>query len=237
VPAAEVNSGLHVLIGGVTATQVDFSKALAGKLPEFMAVVVLLAFVLLMLVFRSVVIPAIASAMNLLSVGAALGVMNAVFGWGWGSSMLGISGTAPVEVFLPVIMFSVLFGLSMDYQVFLVSRIHEQWVATGDNRVAVTTGQAVTGRVITAAASIMILVFLSFLFGQSIIIQQFGIGLAAAIIIDAFIVRAALVPALMHLCGRANWWLPGWLDRRLPHVAAPLVESGRCPGGASLSTM
>ena len=128
-----------------------------------MAVVVILAFLLLMLVFRSLVIPAMASVMNLLSVGAALGVMNAVFGWGWGSSILGISGTAPVEVFLPVIMFSVLFGLSMDYEVFLVSRMHEQWIRTGDNRVAVTTGQAVTGRVITAAASIMILVFLSFL--------------------------------------------------------------------------
>jgi putative drug exporter of the RND superfamily len=219
VPTAEAGSRLDVLIGGVTATQVDFSKALASRLPEFMAVVVLLAFVLLMLVFRSLVIPAMASLMNLLSVGAALGVMNAVFGWGWGSSILGFSGTAPVEVFLPVIMFSVLFGLSMDYEVFLVSRIHEQWLRTGDNRAAVTTGQAVTGRVITAAASIMILVFLSFLFGQTIIIQQFGIGLAAAILIDAFVVRTVLVPALMHLCGRANWWLPGWLDRRLPHLA------------------
>jgi putative drug exporter of the RND superfamily len=219
VPTAQAGSGLDVLIGGVTATQVDFSKALARKLPEFMAVVVLLAFLLLVLVFRSLLIPAMASVMNLLSVGAALGVMNAVFGWGWGSSVLGLSGTAPVEVFLPVIMFSVLFGLSMDYEVFLVSRIHEQWVRTGDNRLAVTTGQAVTGRVITAAASIMILVFLSFLFGQGIIVQQFGIGLAAAIIIDAFVVRTVLVPALMHLCGQANWWLPGWLERRLPHLA------------------
>ncbi len=225
VPTAEAGTRLDVLIGGVTATQVDFSKALAAKLPEFMAVVVLLAFVLLMLVFRSLVIPAMASVMNLLSVGAALGVMNAVFGWGWGSSILGFSGTAPVAVFLPVIMFSVLFGLSMDYEVFLVSRIHEQWMRTGDNRLAVTTGQAVTGRVITAAASIMILVFLSFLFGQTIIIQQFGIGLAAAILIDAFVVRTILVPALMHLCGRANWWLPGWLDRRLPHLAVDVPDA------------
>ena len=223
VPAAEAGSGLHVLIGGVTATQVDFSRALARKLPEFIAVVVLLAFLLLMVVFRSLVIPAIASVMNLLSVGAALGVINAVFAWGWGSSILGLNGTAPVEVFLPVIMFSVLFGLSMDYEVFLVSRIHEQWVRTGDNRVAVTLGQATTGRVITAAASIMILVFLSFALVDNIIIQQFGIGLAAAIIVDAFVVRTALVPALMHLSGRANWWLPRWLDRRLHAVH---LESG-----------
>ena len=187
-----------------------------------MAVVVILAFLLLMLVFRSLVIPAMASVMNLLSVGAALGVMNAVFGWGWGSSILGTSGSAPVAVFLPVIMFSVLFGLSMDYEVFLVSRIQEQWIRTGDNRVAVTAGQTLTGRVITAAATIMILVFLSFLLNASIVIQQFGVGLAAAIFIDAFVVRTALVPALMHLCGRANWWLPTRLERRLPHLAVDL---------------
>ena len=216
VPAAEAGSGLHVLIGGVTPTEVDFSTALASKLPLFIAVVVMLAFLLLLLVFRSLLIPAVASVMNLLAVGAALGVMNAVFEWGWGSSIIGISASAPVEVFLPVIMFSVLFGLSVDYEVFLVSRIHEQWIRTGDNRVAVTTGQTVTGRVITAAASIMILVFLSFLLDDNIVIQQFGVGLAAAITIDAFVVRTVLVPALMHLCGRANWWLPGWLDRWLP---------------------
>jgi RND superfamily putative drug exporter len=232
VPGAEAGSNLHVLIGGTTAIQVDFSKALARKLPAFIAVVVILAFLLLMLVFRSLVIPAVASVMNLLSVGAALGVMNAVFGWGWGSSILGISGTAPVEVFLPVIMFSVLFGLSMDYEVFLVSRIHEQWVRTGDNRTAVSTGQAVTGRVITAAASIMILVFLAFVLNDNIIIQQFGVGLAAAIVIDAFVVRTVVVPALMHLCGRANWWLPGWLDGRLPHLAVDVADGDSGVDGA-----
>jgi RND superfamily putative drug exporter len=170
----------------------------------------------------------VASVMNLLSVGAALGVINAVFGWGWGSSVLGVGEPAPVEVFLPVIMFSVLFGLSLDYEVFLVSRIREQWVRTGDNRVAVTAGQAVTGRVITAAASIMILVFLSFLLNDDIIIQQFGVGLAAAIIVDAFVVRTVLVPALMNLLGRANWWLPGWLDRWLPAVR---IEGEPVSGG------
>jgi RND superfamily putative drug exporter len=185
----------------------------------------------------------------LLSVGAALGIMNAVFEWGWGHSLLGISRTGPVEVFIPVIMFSVLFGLSMDYEVFLVSRMQEEWVVTHDNRLAVTKGQTETGRVITAAALIMILVFLSFLLGGNIIIQQFGIGLAGAIIIDAFIarsnhlgnhqfalpimcmsVRTVLVPSLMHMMGNANWWLPKWLDRAMPHVnievrdALPPVE-------------
>ena len=226
VPAAEggTGTGLNVLIGGVTPAQADFSAALASKLPLFVAAVVILAFLLLMLVFRSLLIPVVASVMNLLSVGAALGVMNAVFNWGWGSSLLGFNGTAPVEVFLPVIMFSVLFGLSMDYEVFLVSRMQEEWIRTGDNRGAVTSGQAVTGRVITAAASIMILVFLSFLLNPNIIIQQFGVGLAAAIIIDAFVVRTVLVPALMHVFGPANWWLPGWLDRRLPHLAVNVPD-------------
>jgi RND superfamily putative drug exporter len=225
VPAAEAGSGLHVLIGGTTATQVDFSDGLASKLPFFIAIVVVLAFILLMLVFRSLVIPAMASVVNLLSVGAALGVMNAVFNWGWGSSALGLSGGAPVEVFLPVIMFSVLFGLSTDYEVFLVSRIREEWDRTGDNRAAVTSGQALTGKVITAAATIMILVFLSFLLNSNIIIQQFGVGLAAAVIIDAFVVRTVLVPALMHLFGRANWWLPRWLDRLLPHLAVDVPDT------------
>jgi RND superfamily putative drug exporter len=225
VPAAEAGSGLDVLIGGTTATQVDFSEGLASKLPFFIAIVVVLAFVLLMLVFRSLVIPAMASVVNLLSVGAALGVMNAVFNWGWGSSALGLSGGAPVEVFLPVIMFSVLFGLSTDYEVFLVSRIREEWDRTGDNRAAVTNGQALTGKVITAAATIMILVFLSFLLNSVVIIQQFGVGLAAAIIIDAFVVRTVLVPALMHLSGRANWWLPRWLDRLLPHLAVDVPDA------------
>jgi RND superfamily putative drug exporter len=224
VPKAEAGSSVQVLIGGATAGGVDFAGVLSSKLPQFIAVVVVLAFILLMLVFRSLLIPAIASVMNLLSVAAALGVMNAVFEWGWGSSIFGISRTGPVEVFIPVIMFSILFGLSMDYEVFLVSRMHEEWTITGDNRRAVTTGQTETGRVITAAALIMILVFLSFLLGGNLIIQQFGIGLAGAIVIDAFIVRTVLVPSLMHLFGKANWWLPSWLDRRLPHVAVDVPD-------------
>jgi putative drug exporter of the RND superfamily len=214
-------------VGGATALQTDFSHVLASKLPLFVAVVVLLAFLLLMAVFRSLLIPLVASVMNLLSVGAALGIMNAVFSWGWGHSLFGISGTAPVEVFVPVLMFSILFGLSMDYEVFLVSRMHEQWLLSQDNDAAVTLGQAETGRVITAAAAIMILVFGSFILGGSIVIKQFGIGLAGAILIDAFIVRTVLVPSLMHLIGRANWWLPSWLDRIIPQLnveAADITE-------------
>ncbi len=218
IPRAVAGTGLTVLVGGATAIQTDFSHVLSSKLPLFVGVVVLLAFLLLMAVFRSLLIPLVASVMNLLSVGAALGIMNAIFSWGWGNSLFGISGTAPVEVFVPVIMFSILFGLSMDYEVFLVSRMHEEWLPTRDNRRAVTLGQAETGRVITAAASIMILVFASFVLGGSIIIKQFGIGLAGAIVIDAFIIRTVLVPSLMHLIGKANWWLPGWLDRIIPHL-------------------
>jgi RND superfamily putative drug exporter len=218
IPEAEAGTGIHVLVGGATALQDDFASTLSSKLWLFIVVVVALAFLLLMTVFRSLLIPAIASVMNLLSVGAALGIMNAVFEWGWGASLFGITRTLPVEVFIPSIMFSILFGLSMDYEVFLVSRMHEEWLHSGDNRRAVTQGQTETGRVITAAALIMVLVFLSFLLGGSSIIDQFGIGLSGAILIDAFVVRTVLVPALMHLTGPANWWLPGWLDRALPRV-------------------
>jgi RND superfamily putative drug exporter len=218
IPNAEAGTGVTVLVGGATALQDDFASTLSSKLWLFIVVVVALAFILLMTVFRSLLIPAIASVMNLLSVGAALGIMNAVFEWGWGASLFGITKTLPVEVFIPSIMFSILFGLSMDYEVFLVSRMHEEWLRTGDNRTAVTQGQTETGRVITAAALIMVLVFLSFLLGGNSIIDQFGIGLSGAILIDAFIVRTVLVPALMHLNGPVNWWLPGWLDRALPQV-------------------
>jgi RND superfamily putative drug exporter len=207
-----------VLVGGATAIQTDFNHILSAKLGLFIGVIVLLGFLLLMSVFRSLLVPLVASIMNLLSVGAALGFMNVVFEWGWGHSLFGISSKAPVEVFVPVLLISILFGLSMDYEVFLVSRMHEEWVRTGDNRVSVTLGQAATGRVITAAAAIMILVFGSFALGPSVVIKQFGLGLAGAIIIDAFIIRTVIVPSLMHLFGRANWWLPGWLDRIIPQL-------------------
>ncbi len=218
IPKAQAGSGITVLVGGTTAIGVDFAHILSSKLILFIAVVVLLGFLLLMAVFRSLLIPLVASVMNLLSVGAALGIMNVVFEWGWGQSLFRISSKAPVEVFVPVLLISILFGLSMDYEVFLVSRMHEEWAHGRNNDDAVTIGQAATGRVITAAATIMILVFASFALGDSVVIKQFGIGLAAAILIDAFIVRTVLVPALMHLFGDANWWLPHWLDRVIPHL-------------------
>jgi RND superfamily putative drug exporter len=215
---AEANSSLVVHVGGVTAIGEDFSHILAQKIPQFVAVVVLLAFLLLMVVFRSILVPLVASIMNLLSIAAALGIMTAAFQWGWGKSILGFSKAGPIEVFVPVLMFAILFGLSMDYEVFLVSRIHEEWVRTGDNEQAVTRGQAETGRVITAAALIMILVFVSFIFGGEIVIKMVGLGFAGAIFVDAFIIRTVLVPSIMHVLGPANWWLPRWLDRILPRV-------------------
>ena len=225
LPEASAGTGVTVLVGGSTALQTDFAHTLASKLVLFLAVVIVLGFVLLMAVFRSLVIPLMASAMNLLSVGAALGILNAVFEWGWGDSFFRIPAKAPVEVFLPVMLISILFGLSMDYEVFLVSRMREEWVRRRDPAGAVTIGQAATGRVITAAAAIMILVFASFALGANAVIKQFGIGLAGAILIDAFVIRTVLVPALMHLFGRANWWLPGWLDRVIPQ----LNVEGRTP--------
>jgi putative drug exporter of the RND superfamily len=178
---------------------------------------------LLLLAFRSLLVPLTAAVMNLLAAGASFGVVVAVFQWGWGEP-LGLGKAGPVEAFLPVMMLAILFGLSMDYQVFLVSRMHEEWVHTHRNRRAVTVGQASTGRVITAAATIMICVFTAFVFGGQRTIAEFGIGLASAVFLDAFILRTVLVPALMHLFGPANWWLPGWLDRRLPHLAAEPAE-------------
>jgi RND superfamily putative drug exporter len=221
--SATSGSSLAIHVGGQTAGGIDFSKVLSGKMPLFVAVIVVLAFLLLTAVFRSLLVPLTASVMNLLSIGAALGTMVAAFQWGWAKHLLGFAHAGPIEVYLPVMVFAVLFGLSMDYEVFLVSRMHEEWVVSSDNDQAVSRGQSETGRVITAAALIMILVFLSFsLLGNALVIQEFGIGFAAAIVIDAFVVRTVLVPALMHVFGKANWWLPGWLDRFLPtlHIEA-----------------
>jgi RND superfamily putative drug exporter len=211
-------SGIHVLIGGQTAIFDDFSTVLSKKLPLFIGVVVLLSFLLLTAVFRSLLIPAIAALMNLLTAGASFGVITAVFQWGWAASLFGIDKTGPIEAFVPVLMFAIVFGLSMDYQVFLVSRIYEEWHRRGDNREAVTHGLAATGRTITAAAAIMVLVFGSFILGGERIIELFGLGLAGAVFLDALVVRSVLVPGLMMLAGKANWWLPGWLDRVLPHL-------------------
>jgi RND superfamily putative drug exporter len=237
IPAAEQGTKMRVYVGGITAIFGDFASVLTGKLPLFIGVIIALGFLLLLLAFRSLVVPLTAALMNLAAAAASFGVVVAFFQWGWGSDALGLGGAGPVEAFLPVIMLSLLFGLSMDYQVFLVSRMHEEWTHTKDNARAVTLGQASTGRVITAAATIMICVFIAFVFGGQRVIAEFGIGLAAAVLIDAFVIRTVLVPALMHMVGPANWWLPGWLDRILPHVsvepadppAAPAAPTGSGP--------
>ena len=217
VPTASAGSGVRVLIGGQTAIFADFAGVLSSKLPLFIGVVVLLSFLLLTAVFRSLVIPATAALMNMLSAGAAFGVITAVFQWGWLHSLFGIS-TGPIEAFIPVMMFAILFGLSMDYEVFLVARIYEEWHRTHDNRLAVSRGLAATGRTITAAAAIMILVFGSFILGGQVVIEMFGLGLAAAVLLDALIVRSIIVPGLMLILGDANWALPRGLDRILPHL-------------------
>jgi putative drug exporter of the RND superfamily len=171
-------------------------------------------------------VPLKAVLMNVLSIGAAFGVVVAVFQWGWLASLIGVDRTGPIESFLPVMLFAIVFGLSMDYEVFLMSRVHEEWVRRRDASRAVVAGVATTGRVITAAATIMVCVFASFVLGDSRVIKLFGVGLASAVFIDAFIIRTVLVPAVMELLGRRAWWLPGWLDRRLPRVA---VEPGEAP--------
>ncbi|MFE0453215.1 MMPL family transporter [Streptomyces sp. NPDC058914] len=219
LPRAEHGTSLDVQVGGVTAGYDDFAEVIVGKLPLFVGAVVGLGCLLLLLAFRSVGIPLKAAAMNVAAVAAAFGIVVAIFQWGWGSEFLGLGRAGPIEPFLPVIMVSVLFGLSMDYQVFLVSRMYEEWLETGDNRRAVRVGLAETGRVINSAAVIMISVFLAFVLSGDRVIAMFGIALAAAVALDAFVLRTLLVPALMHLLGGANWWLPRWLDRRLPHIS------------------
>jgi len=219
IPAAEHGTTLRVYVGGETAVNGDFAAVIGHKLLLFVGVIIGLGFLLLMLAFRSLLVPAAAAVMNLLAAGAAFGVLVAVFQFGWGLRALNLGQAGPVESFLPVLMLSVLFGLSMDYEVFLVSRIREEWAVTRDNRQAVRTGQATTGRVIIAAATIMICVFSAFILTGQQVIAEFGLGLAAAVMLDAFILRTFLVPAVMHLSGRANWWLPGWLDRALPHLS------------------
>jgi putative drug exporter of the RND superfamily len=220
----QASGGLPVYVGGITAIFDDFAGVLTNKLPEFIAVIVLLGCLLLMIAFRSILIPLTAAVMNLLAAGAAFGVVTAVFQKGFLAGPLGV-GTGPIEAFLPVMMLAILFGLSMDYQVFLVSRMHEEWVNTEENSHSVRTGQAATGRVITAAATIMILVFSSFLLAGQRVIAEFGIGLASAVFLDAFILRTVLVPAAMHILGDRNWWLPRGLDRALPRVAVEGAES------------
>ncbi|MGB9998238.1 MMPL family transporter [Streptomyces pseudogriseolus] len=225
LPRAESGTSLDVHVGGVTAGYDDFASVIVDKLPLFVGVVIGLGCLLLLLAFRSIGIPLKAAAMNVAAVAGAFGVVVMIFQWGWGSELLGLGSAGPIEPFLPVIMVSVLFGLSMDYQVFLVSRMYEEWLETGDNRRAVRVGLAETSRVINSAAVIMISVFLAFVLSGDRVIAMFGIALAAAVALDAFVLRTLLVPALMHLLGGANWWLPKWLDRVLPRIS---IEPPEC---------
>ncbi|MEU0194408.1 MMPL family transporter [Streptomyces afghaniensis] len=225
LPRAEAGTSLDTQVGGMTAGYDDFADIIVAKLPVFVGVVIGLGCLLLLLAFRSIGIPLKAAAMNVAAVASAFGVVVAMFQWGWGSELLGLGSAGPIEPFLPVIMVSVLFGLSMDYQVFLVSRMYEEWLETGDNRRAVRVGLAETSRVINSAAVIMISVFLAFVLSGDRVIAMFGIALAAAVALDAFVLRTLLVPALMHMLGGANWWLPRWLDKRMPRISIEPPES------------
>jgi RND superfamily putative drug exporter len=231
IPPVAAQNHMNVYVGGVTAGSVDFATTLGHKLPLFIGVVVLLSALLLMVVFRSLVIPLQAAFMNLLSIGAALGVIVVVFQWGWLDGIIEIS-RGPIESFIPVMLFAIVFGLSMDYEVFLVSRIHEQWARGSDARQAVGEGLALTGRVVTAAAAIMICVFLSFMLGENRVIKEFGLSLASAVFLDAVVVRCLLLPAVLSILGERTWQIPAWLNRALPHlniegsVPAVVVASG-----------
>jgi RND superfamily putative drug exporter len=242
IPAATPD-GATVYVGGLTATFIDLSERVTNALPWFIGAVVLLSFLLLMVVFRSILVPLKAAVMNLLSIGAAYGVIVAIFQWGWGRSLLGIEDSIPIVSFVPMMMFAVLFGLSMDYEVFLLSRVREEYLRTRNNVESVVTGISTTARVITSAALIMIAVFLSFVALPDPVAKMFGIGLATAVFIDATIVRVVLVPSTMVLLGDANWWLPRWLDRILPrmslengHVPAESAPESAEPVGASVES-
>jgi RND superfamily putative drug exporter len=217
LPPIERRTGVPALVGGFTAGSIDFAHVLGSKLPVFIAIVVVLSAVLLLVMFRSLVIPLQAALMNLLSIGGALGATVALFQLGWLSGLLGVE-KGPVEPWIPVLMFAVVFGLSMDYEVFLVSRVREEWVLRRDATSAVADGIAFTGRVISAAAAIMICVFLSFMLGDERAIKEFGFGLAAAVFLDALVVRCVLLPAVLEILGGLTWKLPAWLDARLPHI-------------------
>ena len=230
LPPLERATGAAVYVGGATAAQADFSHVLASKLPLFIAVVIALSALLLLVVFRSLLIPVQAAAMNLLSIGASLGLVQLVFQRGWLGGLFGVQ-PGPIEAFIPVLAFAIVFGLSMDYEVFLVSRVHEEWQAREDAGAAVREGLAKTGRVITAAAAVMVAVFGAFAISGSRVLEMFGLGLASAVFLDAVVVRMVLLPAVLELLGRRTWAFPRWLDRRLPRVA---IEGGTpaTPGGA-----
>ena len=234
IKPAVAGTDITVHSGGSAATSIDLTKRLAGRLPYFFAAVIALSFILLMCVFRSILVPLKAAIMNLLSIGASFGILVAVFQWGWGANLIGIGKKGPIIAFSPMMLFAILFGLSMDYEVFLLSRVKEEHDRTHDNALAVADGLAATARVITAAAAIMVCVFFTFVFQTDATAKLIGLGLAMAILIDATVVRMVLVPATMELLGEANWWLPGWLERHLPHLS---VDGAAVPLGAGASAV
>jgi RND superfamily putative drug exporter len=228
------DAGVEAHVGGVTAVSKDFATVTGERLPLFIGTIIGLGFLLLLLAFRSLVVPLTAAVMNMLAAAASFGVLVAIFQWGYGLDLLGLGQEGPIASFLPIIMLSLLFGLSMDYQVFLVSRMHEEWVHTRDNARAVRVGLAETSRVVNSAALIMVCVFLAFVLSGDYGAAMAGVGLAAAVALDAFILRTALVPAVMHLLGKSNWWLPAGLEKRLPHLAVEPKEDA-LPGPAEAS--
>jgi len=233
IPPVVSGTGVTAYVGGETASGIDAADYLSSRLLLVIAVVILVSFLLLGSMFRSLAIPLKAAVMNLLSIGAAYGVMVAVFQWGWLGGLFAIGKTSPIDPWIPVVMFTILFGLSMDYEVFLLSRIAERWRETGDNSLAVADGLARTARVITAAAAVMFFVFGSFVVKDPLhILKVFGLGLAVAILIDSTIVRMVLVPSVMELLGRVNWWIPAWLDRVLPRLAEGPLPVGGGSGAA-----
>ena len=235
IPAAEQGTTLRVYVGGQSATIADFTSAVEAKLPWFLLTIIGLSFLLLVLAFRSLLIPATAAVMNLLAAAATFGVMTALFQWGWGIGAFGLGTAGPVESFLPVFILPILFGLSTDYQVFLVSRMNEEWARSGDSHRAVRAGQVGTARIITVAAAIMMCVFLAFSLMSQRSIAEFGISLTIAVALDAFVLRTVCVPAIMHMSGAASWLLPRWLDRRLPRLAIEPAQPAPANAGQDLA--
>ncbi|AGJ56483.1 hypothetical protein F750_4038 [Streptomyces sp. PAMC 26508] len=232
LPAAVHGTAADTYVTGTTAAQVDFLDIVSSRLPLIIAVVVGLAFLVILAVFRGLLVAVKAALLNVLSIAASYGVVVAVFQWGWGGPALGVSGDVPIESYVPMMMFAIVFGLSMDYEIFLLTRIHEAWLATNDPRASVAHALEITARVITCAALIMVSVFAAFIISDNIVVKMLGLGLAVSVLIDATVVRLLLVPAVMTLLGRAAWWTPRWLDRVLPHLDA---EGSGTTGGAKAS--
>ncbi|WP_328642685.1 MMPL family transporter [Streptomyces canus] len=229
LPAAVTGTDAKGYVTGTTAAQVDFRDIVADRLPLIIGVVVALAFLIILAVFRGLLVALKAAVLNVLSIAASYGVVVAVFQWGWGGPALGVSGKVPIESYVPMMMFAIIFGLSMDYEIFLLSRIHEAWLRTGDAKASVAHALEITARVITCAALIMVSVFAAFIVSDNIVVKMLGLGLAVSVLIDATVVRLLMVPAVMTLLGRHAWWTPHWLDRMLPHID---TEGGGAVSGA-----